>query len=142
MKSLCFLAAAALAGSVSLAPVRAAEKITVAAATDLKFVMEEIIASFKASHSADEIAVTYGSSGNLYTRIQQGAPFDIFFSADVGFASALKDKGLAATEPKLYGVGRIVLWSAVRDASKMSLRDLDDPRIRMSSSRINPSNPA
>ena len=130
MKSFCFLAAGALAGLVSLAPVRAAEKITVAAAADLKFVMDEIIASFKASHSADEIAVTYGSSGNLYTQIQQGAPFDIFFSADVGFARALKDKGLAATEPKLYAVGRIVLWSAVRDASKMSLRDLDDPRIR------------
>jgi molybdate transport system substrate-binding protein len=130
MKSFCFLAAGAIACLVLLAPARAAEKITVAAAADLKFAMDEIVAEFKASHSADEIGVTYGSSGNLSTRIQQGAPFDIFFSADVGFARALKDKGLAATEPKLYAVGRIVLWSAVRDASKMSLRDLDDPRIR------------
>jgi len=130
MKSFCFLATMALACLASLASARAAERITVAAAADLKFAMDEIIASFKASHSADEIGVTYGSSGNLSTRIQQGAPFDIFFSADVGFARALKDKGLAATEPKLYAVGRIVLWSAVRDASKMSLRDLDDPRIR------------
>ena len=115
---------------VSLAPARAAEKITVAAAADLQFAMDEIIASFKASHSADEIGVTYGSSGSLSTRIEHGAPFDIFFSADVGFAKALKDEGLATTEPKLYAVGRIVLWSVVRDASKMSLRDLDDPRIR------------
>src|SRR5215469_6599328 len=122
MKSFCFLAAGA--------PARAAEKITVAAAADLKFAMDEIIASFKASHSVDEISVTYGSSGSLSTRIEHGAAFDIFFSADVGFANALKDEGLAATDPKLYAVGRIALWSAVREASKMRLRDLDDPRIR------------
>ena len=129
-KSFCFLVAGALVCLVSLASARAAEKITVAAAADLKFAMDEIIASFKASHSVDEIGVTYGSSGTLSTRIEHGAPFDIFFSADVGFANALKDQGLGTTEPKLYAVGRIVLWSAVRDASKMSLRDLDDPRIR------------
>jgi molybdate transport system substrate-binding protein len=130
MKFLKYLTAGALACLLSWTPAGAVEKITIAAAADLKFAMDEIIVSFRASHPGDEINVIYGSSGNFHTQIEQGAPFDIFFSADVGFAKELREKGLAATEPKLYAVGRIVLWSAVRDASKMSLKDLDDPRIR------------
>jgi molybdate transport system substrate-binding protein len=130
MRFLQYVIAGALACLVSWTPAQAVEKITIAAAADLKFAMDEIITSFRAAHPGDEVNVIYGSSGNFHTQIEQGAPFDVFFSADVGFAKALKEKGLAATEPKLYGVGRIVLWSAVRDASKMSLKDLDNPQFR------------
>jgi molybdate transport system substrate-binding protein len=125
------LVAVAFCASISaVASAVAAEKITIAAAADLKFAMDEIVASFRAAHPGDSVNAAYGSSGNFYTQIQQGAPFDIFFSADVDFAKKLRAAGLASTEPKLYAIGRIVLWSDVRDASKMTLQDLDDPKIQ------------
>jgi len=125
-----FLVAGLLVTFASLAPAQAAEKVTLAAAADLKFAMDEIAVAFREAHPGDEVEVVYGSSGKFHTQIQQGAPFDIFFSADVGFAHELKAAGQAITEPKLYAIGRIVLWSATRDASKMTLADLADPTIQ------------
>jgi molybdate transport system substrate-binding protein len=106
-----------------------AEKITVAAASDLKFAMDDIVATFKKGHPGTEVDVVYGSSGNFNTQIQQGAPYDLFFSADIGFPRELAKNGLAASEVKPYAVGRIVLWSATLDASKMTLQNLADPKI-------------
>jgi len=106
-----------------------AEKITIAAASDLKFAMDEIVDSFKKSCPGNEIQVVYGSSGKFHTQIQQGAPYDLFFSADIGFPRELAKQGQAASEIRPYAVGRIVLWSAGRDATKMTLASLIDPRI-------------
>lgn len=106
-----------------------AEKITVAAAADLKFAMDEIVGQFAKSNPGDEVSVVYGSSGKFHTQIQQGAPFDMFFSADISFPQELAKAGLAATEVKPYAVGRIVLWSATMDASKMTLVSLTDPKV-------------
>jgi molybdate transport system substrate-binding protein len=106
-----------------------AEKITIAAAADLKFAMDEIVDAYKKSNAADQIEVVYGSSGKFNTQIQQGAPFDLFFSADIAFPRELAKNGLAAFEVKPYAVGRIVLWSASMDASKMTLDSLTDPKI-------------
>lgn len=108
----------------------AGEKITIAAAADLKFAMEEIVAVFKQTNAADQVETIYGSSGKFYTQIQQGAPFDLFFSADIAYPRMLATEGHAAAEARPYAVGRIVLWSASRDASKMTLADLADPAIR------------
>lgn len=119
-----------LAAFVSLGSAQAAEKVTIAAAADLKFAMDEIAAAFRKTHPGGEVDVIYGSSGKFHTQIQQDAPFDVFFSADVGFARELKSGGQAITEPKLYAVGRIALWSPTRDASKMTLSDLTDPTIK------------
>jgi len=124
------LAAGLVAVFVSLAPAQAAEKVTIAAAADLKFAMDEIAGAFRKAHPGDEVEVIYGSSGKFHTQIQQGAPFDVFFSADVGFARELKATGQAISEPKLYAIGRIVLWSALRDASRLTLGDLVDPTIK------------
>lgn len=106
-----------------------AEKITIAAASDLKFAMDEIVSSFKKVNPDDQIDVAYGSSGNFNTQIQQGAPFDLFFSADIGFPRELVGKGLAASDVKPYALGRIVLWSASLDATRMTLANLTDPNI-------------
>lgn len=106
-----------------------AEKITVAAAADLKFAMDEIVTGFKKSHSGAELDVIYGSSGKFHTQIQQGAPYDLFFSADINYPRELAKKGMAASEVKPYAVGRVVLWSNSMDASKMTLASLTDPKI-------------
>lgn len=106
-----------------------AEKITVAAAADLKFAMDEIVSEFKKSNPTDEVEVIYGSSGRFHAQIRQGAPYDLFFSADMAFPRELVKSGFAASEVKLYAWGRTVLWSGALDASKMTLADLADAAI-------------
>lgn len=106
-----------------------AEKITIAAAADLKFAMDEIVASFKETNAEDDVEVIYGSSGKFHTQIRQGAPYDLYFSADIAFPRALAQAGLAASEVKPYAFGRVVLWSAGMDASKMTLESLLDEKV-------------
>ncbi len=86
------------------------QEIAVAAAADLKFAMGELAANFE-KQTGTKVNVTYGSSGNFFSQIQNGAPFDLFFSADVEYARKLEAGGLA--EPGTlynYAVGRIVIW--------------------------------
>jgi len=106
-----------------------AEKITIAAAADLKFAMDEIVTGFKQSRPGNEVEVVYGSSGKFNTQIQQGAPYDLYFSADIAYPLELVKQGLAASEAKPYAFGRIVLWSNSMDATKMTLSSLTDPKI-------------
>lgn len=118
-----------VAATVLAASLAHAEKITIAAAADLKFAMDEIVASFKKGNPSDDIEVIYGSSGKFHTQIQQGAPYDLFFSADIGYPRELARNGLAGSEVKAYAIGRIVLWSPSVDASKLSLESLSDPKF-------------
>jgi molybdate transport system substrate-binding protein len=107
-----------------------AEKITIAAAADLKFAMEEIVATFNKTHPGKTVETIYGSSGKFFTQIQQGAPFDLYFSADIAYPQRLEKAGFAAAPTQRYAIGRIVIWSQTRDAGKMTLADLADPSLR------------
>lgn len=107
-----------------------AETLTIAAAADLKFAMDEIVTSFKKSHPRDQIEVIYGSSGKFFTQIQNSAPYDLYFSADITYPRQLADKGFAASVVTSYAVGRIVLWSNSRNAAGMTLESLLDPAIK------------
>lgn len=106
-----------------------AEKITIAAAADLKFAMDELAANFKSANPAAEVELVYGSSGKFYTQIQHNAPYDLYFSADIAYPRKLAEEGLAASAVQPYAVGRIVLWSATLDATKMTLQNLAAPQI-------------
>jgi len=106
-----------------------AARITVAAAADLKFAMEEIVAAFRQANPADEVEVIYGSSGKFHAQIRNGAPYDLFFSADILYPRELVQAGLAASEVIPYARGRIVLWSATLQADKLTLATLADPGI-------------
>ena len=93
------------------ANVLADEKILIAAASDLNFAMNEICHAFEKSNPDIKTEVSYGSSGNFFAQIKQGAPYDIFFSADSSYPMRLEEAGLAVKELKrFYAVGRIVLW--------------------------------
>lgn len=111
-------------------PATAGGKLTIAAAADLKFAMEEVLVAFRLANPGNEIDTIYGSSGIFHTQIKQGAPFDLFFSADIDYPRLLAKDGFAASDAKPYAAGRLVLWSISRDASKMTLVDLADPAIR------------
>jgi molybdate transport system substrate-binding protein len=107
-----------------------AESLTIAAASDLKFALDEIVERYRVEHPTAQIAVVYGSSGKFHTQIQQGAPYDLYFSADIEFPRALSKAGFAASPLRGYAMGRIVLWSARLDASQMTMASLTDPQIR------------
>jgi molybdate transport system substrate-binding protein len=97
----------------------AAQEITVAAAADLQFAMQDVAARYQ-KEVGKTVKVIYGSSGNFYQQIQNGAPFDVFFSANLDYAKKLEDAGLA--EPGSfypYAKGKIVIW--VRNESKLDL---------------------
>ena len=95
----------------SLALPARGQEIAVAAAADLKFAMTDVAAQFE-KQTGHKVNVTYGSSGNFFSQLQNGAPFDLFFSADIDYARKLDAAGLA--EPGtlyLYAIGRIVIWT-------------------------------
>jgi molybdate transport system substrate-binding protein len=85
--------------------------LSIAAAADLNFALEEISREYGRSHPGAEIRVAYGSSGNFFAQIRNHAPFDLFLSADVEYPRTLAQQGLAAPDSLfVYGVGRIVVW--------------------------------
>ena len=108
------------------------QEIRIAAAADLKFAMGELAEKFE-KQSGTKVNVTYGSSGNFFSQIQNGAPFDLFFSADIEYPKKLEVAGLA--EPgTLYGyaVGRIVIWTpadAKVDVAKLGWKTLMDASV-------------
>lgn len=105
---------AILLAVILAAPVLSGE-LRIAAASDLKFALDELVREF----GSKEIKVTYGSSGNFFAQLQNRAPFDLYFSADVAYPRKLVEAGLGLdTNVFVYGIGRIVLWSPKADVSK------------------------
>ncbi|MGC1952331.1 MAG: molybdate ABC transporter substrate-binding protein [Gammaproteobacteria bacterium] len=102
----------------------AGEQLRIAAAADLKYAFAEIVETFRSRSPQDRVDVIFGSSGKFHTQIRNGAPFDLYFSADIAYPNELRQHGLTATEPKLYAIGRIVLWSLKPALGQLPLRDL------------------
>jgi molybdate transport system substrate-binding protein len=87
-------------------------QVTVAAAADLKFAMDDLVQEFAKRRPDVGVRVTYGSSGNFFSQLSNGAPFDLFLSADVDYVRRLAAAGLTLPESDfVYAVGRIVLWA-------------------------------
>jgi len=88
-----------------------AEEITIAAASDLNFAFKEIVAEYEKT-TGNHVKLTLGSSGNFYAQIQNGAPFDLYFSADIAYPRKLEEAGLTVPGSLYqYAVGRIVMWT-------------------------------
>ena len=86
-------------------------KLTVAVAANMQYTMEALKAEFNKTDKT-EIDIVLGASGNLTQQIMQGAPFDIFISADTTFPKKLSGNNFTAEPPKVYAQGLLVLWSA------------------------------
>jgi len=116
-----------------------AQDVSVAAAADLQFAMQEIAARFE-KETGKKVAVSYGSSGNFFQQLQNGAPFDMFFSANLDYAKKLQEAGLS--EPGSYyeyAQGKIVMW--VRKDSKVDLGSGLQSLVAPSVSKIAIANP-
>jgi len=102
---------AALLLSLCIATAASAQSLTVAAASDLQPVLPEIAKRFE-RETKIHVTTSFGSSGNFFAQIQNGAPFDLFLSADVEYPGRLEDSGHAVKGSRTeYAMGRIVLWT-------------------------------
>ena len=117
---------------LALDNVRACE-VTIAAASDLNFVFKEIVADFE-KKTGNTVKLSLGSSGNFFAQLSNGAPFDLFFSADIGYPKKLEEAGLA--EPGtlyMYAVGRIVVWvpkGSPIDVGGLGIKALQHPSVK------------
>jgi molybdate transport system substrate-binding protein len=107
--------------------------ITVAAASDLSYAITDMVAAFE-RQTGHDVRLSLGSSGNFLSQIQTGAPFDVYFSADIEYPRRLEVAGLV--EPGTlyrYAVGRIVLWvrnGSPIDVGRLGIKALLEPSAR------------
>ena len=92
---------------------------TVAAASDLKFALEEIAANYKAD-KGQELRLVFGSSGVLWQQVKNGAPFGLLMSADEAYIDDLYKHGLTVDKGGLYAIGRIALLQKKGNPIKLS----------------------
>jgi molybdate transport system substrate-binding protein len=111
-----------------------AAELLVAAASDLKFAMDELVAQFRTNEPSIQVKATYGSSGTFFAQIQNQAPFDLYYSADAEYPRKLAAAGLALdTNVFLYAVGRLVLWapaSSSLDLERLKIKALLEPSVK------------
>ena len=130
-KPLILLAAFVL---ISAGSVTRAGTLTVAAAADMKFALEDCLTVFRKDNPGIEVKVSYGSSGNFCTQIENGAPFDLFLSADKKYPEKLVAGGHAAADSLFpYAVGRLVVWvpkDSPIDVARLGIASLTDPAAK------------
>ncbi len=101
--------------------------VTIAVAANMQFALEEISEVFT-HQTGIPYELVISSSGKLTAQIKQGAPYDIFISADMKYPDEIYKSGLAAKPPRIYGYGQLVLWS-LYDTIQPSLAILPDKNI-------------
>jgi molybdate transport system substrate-binding protein len=110
-----------------------AQTLRIAAASDLQFVLPDLAAQYE-KQTGVKLAITYGSSGNFVAQIQNGAPFDLFLSADTGYPHKLIAAGQADADSYfVYAIGCLSIWLSPEsplDLAAEGYRTLLDPRIR------------
>ncbi len=98
-----------------LAACASAQELKVAAAADLDVAMEKISAAFK-KQTGIQLKVSYGSSGHFFAQIRNGAPFDVFMSADRYYPDTLENFGKTDQGTTVYALGKLVVWVSNRIA--------------------------
>jgi molybdate transport system substrate-binding protein len=95
-----------------------AQTVKIAAAANLRYILEEIKIRYSASSPGSDIILNYGSSGVFFQQISNGAEFDIFMAADKIYPERLKAQGIVFGDVITYAFGKLVLWSNTIDVSK------------------------
>ncbi len=128
-----FLCALCLSVAIPLSSSAQQTTLNIAAAADLKFAMTDLAAAYE-KQSGVKLNLVFGSSGNFFAQIQNGAPFDVFFSADSDYPRKLNEAGLILpNSADSYGVGKLVLWSPSDSKlapEKSGWRVLLDPAVQ------------
>jgi len=115
-----------------LAPAALADEIVVAAAADLSYAMKDLAGRFQ-QKTGNKVALTFGASGNFYSQIQNGAPYDLFFSADADYPKKLAAAGrIDSASLRVYTVGHLVLLvpkSSGLDPQRLKMDLLLEPTV-------------
>jgi molybdate transport system substrate-binding protein len=110
-----------------------AGEVTVAAASDLNFAFKELVAAFE-KNTGNTVKLSLGSSGNFFAQISNGAPFDLYFSADISYPKKLEEAGLAHVGTLyMYAIGKIVVWvpkGSPIDVQSLGLKALQHPSVK------------
>ncbi|MFM7204268.1 MAG: molybdate ABC transporter substrate-binding protein [Myxococcota bacterium] len=108
--------------------------ITIAAASDLKFALDDVVSAFRKRFPAIDVKVSYGASGTFFAQLNNGAPFDMFFSADIRYPQELAQKGLVVEGSQfIYAEGHLVVWvpnSSPLDLQKLGILSLLEPSVQ------------
>jgi len=108
----------------------AKEKIRVAAAANVQFALKAIEVAFEKSTNI-EVDIVIASSGKLNAQIKQGAPYDVFIAANLKYPQDLYTAGFATTPPKIYALGKLVLWTMNEKVSlSPNLSTLEQEQIK------------
>ncbi|UHG89610.1 molybdate ABC transporter substrate-binding protein [Spirosoma oryzicola] len=105
------------------------QALRVAVAANAQFVMEQLRTAFQKQTSVTVESIV-SSSGKLTTQIQQGAPYDVFLSADMDYPQALYKQGLTQAAPAIYAYGTLVLWTVGDLPLSKDLTVLKNPAVR------------
>jgi molybdate transport system substrate-binding protein len=104
--------------------------LSIAAAADLRFALEDGARQFHMTHPEIDLRIAYDSSGNFYSQIQNHAPFDVFLSADQQYPRRLAREGFAREDAIfVYALGRLAVWVAASSGLDPSTA-LRDVRVR------------
>jgi molybdate transport system substrate-binding protein len=105
------------------------DKIVVATAANVQYVMKEIQKEFE-KETGEEIQIVVGSSGKLTAQIREGAPFDVFVSADTKYPQEIFKNGGSDEEPKIYATGSLVLWAKDIPETELSTTILSTEKVK------------
>ncbi len=106
-----------------------AQPLRVAVAANAQFVMESLRDAFQ-KKTGIAVESIVNSSGKLATQIQQGAPYDVFLSADMTYPQTLHQQGLTLAAPVIYAYGSLVVWTLSDLPLSADLKMLRDPAVR------------
>jgi len=103
-------------------------QITVACAANMQFAMEQIKTAY--AKTGTEIKVIYGASGKFVTQIKNGAPYDVFVSADMAYPESLFVNKFAVAKPQIYAYGKLVLWTTKNIDLSKGIDAIKDPLVK------------
>ncbi len=103
-------------------------QLTIAIAANVQFAMDSLVSTFRCETGVS-CQVIIGSSGKLTAQIHQGAPYDIFISADMKYPKTLYRNGLTNGKPKIYAYGQLALWASI-DTPSLSVNLLSNDQIK------------
>lgn len=107
---------------------KSSDTLLIATAANMQYAMNAIVTEFT-KQTGIKCELIIGSSGKLTAQIQEGAPFDVFVSADIKYPDELYKKGFAQSEPSVYAYGYLVLWT-FSDRTLLSLDSLHSDAIQ------------
>ena len=106
-----------------------ASDITVAGAANVQFTLDDLKAEFT-KETGIGVKTIIGSSGKLTSQIENGAPFDVFLSADMKYPAKIHKDGFSPDAPKVYAYGVLVLWTMKNFDLSKGVNVLNDPAIQ------------